>query len=237
VSTTFEQRSDRRVLELESGGAAVEAVGGLGVIVLSILGLINLAPVALGAVAGIVFGVAILAEGSAIAAEYSKLLSQAGGDMLGEMELGSGMTAEIMAGGAAMVLGVLALLQIEPEILLPALVIVGGAGLIFAAGAMSRLNNIKLAAKEQAGTAQHLLHAATAGAAGSQILAGIGAIVLGIIALASSTGGTYAVASAAGAWVTLSLVGLLVLGAAIMMSGGSLTSRFVQILNRRTSQS
>jgi len=35
--------------------------------------------------------------------------------------------------------------------------------------------------------------------------------------------------------MTLSLVGLIVLGASIMMSGGSLTGRFVQMINRTTS--
>jgi hypothetical protein len=238
VSTTFQPKSDRHLLEVESSGAAVEAVGGLGVIVLSILGLINLVPATLAAIAAIVFGVAALAQGSAIATEHSQLFSKFGGDTTGSLELGGGMTAEIMAGGAAIVLGVLALLRIAPEVLLPASVIVGGASLMLTAGSVRRLNNMKMAAAEASSTdsAQRVLHAATSGAAGSQLLAGVGAIVLGIIALASQPATTLA-AAAPQSWLTLTLVGLLVLGASIMISGGSLTGRLMQMFSRSSPQS
>lgn len=233
MSTTFEQRMERRMLEVESGGAAAEAVGGLAVIVISILGLVGLAPEPLAAIAGIIFGVAILAQGSTIAAEYYSLYSRLSGGALGTVELGGGMTVEVMAGGAAIVLGILALLGMAPEILLPALVITAGGSLILAAGAVQRLNNLKLTAAEPQGTAQRVMHVATSGAAAGQLLAGIAAIVLGIIALASMpTMGTAVAASATATWLTLTLVGLLVLGTSVAMSGGSLAGRLFEMFNR-----
>ena len=232
MSTTYQPKSDKRLMEVESSGAAVEAIGGLGVIVLSILGLIGLAPDYLGPIAGIVFGVSVLIQGTAIAAEHESLFSRVAGTMFRQIELGSGMTAEIMAGGAAIVLGVLALLQISTDVLLPALVISGGAAIMLTAGAVRRLNDLKLEAAESDDSAQRVMRATTSGAAASQVLAGIAAVVLGIIALASTSS---AAATTSVTWMTLSLVGLIVLGASIMMSGGSLTGRFVQMINRTTS--
>ncbi len=226
MSTTYQPKSDKRLMEVESSGAAVEAVGGLGVIVLSILGLIGLAPDYLGPIAGIVFGVSVLTQGTAIAAEHASLFSKVAGTSFREIELGSGMTAEIMAGGAAIVLGVLSLLQISTDILLPALVIAGGAAVMLTAGSVRRLNDLKLEAAESEDSAQRIMRATTSGAAASQVLAGIAAVVLGIIALASTS------TAATATWMTLSLVGLLVLGASIVMSGGSLTGRFVQMISR-----
>lgn len=229
MSTTYQPKSERRVMEVESGGAAVEAIGGLGVIVLSILGLIGLVPAYLGPIAGIVFGVSILTQGTAIAAEVSSLFAKVAGTTFRGAELGGGMTAEIMAGGTAIVLGVLALLQIATDVLLPSLVIAGGAAVMLTAGSIRRLNDLKVEAAESGDAAQRVMHAATSGAAASQILAGVAAVVLGIIALAS----TPTAATAGGAtWMTLSLVGLLVLGASTMMGGGSLTGRLVQMINR-----
>ncbi|HZD26720.1 MAG TPA: hypothetical protein VE631_10700, partial [Alphaproteobacteria bacterium] len=134
MSTTFEPGTERRLLEVESGGAAVEAIGGIAIIILGILGLVGLAPSFLAAIAGIVFGVAVLALGAAIAAEFYSLYARLTGGALGTVELGGGMTVEVVAGGAAIVLGILALLGVAPNVLLPALVIAGGGSLMLAAG-------------------------------------------------------------------------------------------------------
>jgi len=231
MSTTFEQRTERSLLEVESSGAAVETVGGLAVIVLSILGLARLAPEFLAAIAGIVVGVSIFAQGTAVAAEYHNLFSRLTGGALEAVELGAGMSVEVMAGAGAIVLGIIALVHIAPEILLPALVIAVGATLVLSAGTVQRLNGLKMAAAETPALAQQVMRTATGGAAAGQVLAGIAAAVLGIIALASlPTAGSSA--AAGGAWLTLTLVGLLVLGSSILMSGGSLLTRFVQMFGR-----
>jgi hypothetical protein len=235
MPATYEESSrqtERRILEVETGGAAVETVGGLAIIVLAILGLSGLGSEFLAASAGIVFGVAILAQGAAVAAEYSNLLSKVTRGSLGATEVGGGMTMEIVTGGAAIVLSILALLGDVPNILLPVMVISGGAALLMTAGTVQRLNNLKLTVAEPSQSAQRVLHAATSGAAGGQFLAGIAAIVLAIIALASMPAAGAAVAGAMSSWLTLTLIGLLVIGVAITLSGGSLASRMVEMFGR-----
>ena len=235
MSTTFEHTGEKRLLEVESGGAAVEAVGGLAVAVLSILGLAGLASESLAAITGIIFGIAMFAEGVAIATEYSGLYARVSGGLMGAVELGGGMTVEIMAGGAAIVLGVLAVVGIAPLYLLPALVITGGASLLLTAGALQRLNSLKVSAAETPELAQRIMRVVTSSAAGGQMLAGVAAIVLGIVALASLPAAASAAAAGGGAiatWLILTLVGLLVLGSSIMTSGGSLVGRLIQMFNR-----
>jgi hypothetical protein len=162
----------------------------------------------------------LLAEGGSIAAQFSKLLSAATGGTLGAMQLGSGMTAEILAGGGAIVLGILALLDLRPMILVPAAVIGVGGSLVLTAGAIERLNQIRVQASGLSETAQRVAQAAVSGAVGTQVLAGIAAIVLGILALASETH--------AG---VLSLVGLLVLGASVTLTGTALAGRLLRLFN------
>jgi hypothetical protein len=236
MSTNIEHIGERHLLEVESGGAATEAFGGLTVVILTILGLVGLAPEPLVAIAGIVFGVAILAQGAAIAAEYTELFSKTNGAM-GTIELGGGMTVEITAGVAAIVLGILALLGMIPQILMPALVITGGAALILTAGSLQRLNRLKVTTAEKGKGSENVLRATTSGAAGGQLLSGVAAIVLGIIAFASMPS-TVAMGAAhmGGNWLTLVLVGLLVLGSSIMLSGGALVGRLTQMFDTWASQ-
>jgi hypothetical protein len=237
MATTSQQQAERSLLQVESSGAAVEAVGGLTVIVLAILGLAGLGTVLLSAIAGIVFGIAVLAEGASVASEYTSLYNRLTGGTGSAVELGGGMTVEILGGGAAIVLGILAVLHVAPEILLPALVISGGASLILAASTVQRLNSLKMTAAETPETAQRVMRAATSGATAAQVLAGAAAIVLGIVALASMTASAAAATSSGLAtWEVLTLVGLLVLGASIMLSGGSLAGRLLQMFNRLPSQ-
>jgi hypothetical protein len=233
MATAYDQAHERRAIDVEAGGSVVEAVGGFGVIVLSILGLAGLIPDFLASIAGIVFGVAIFAEGAAIAAEYSSLYARLTGGAIGAVELGGGMTVEIMAGVAAIVLGILALIGVATTILLPALVIAAGAALMLTSWTLQRLNHLKLEAFGGAEVAQHVARGAVSGAAGAQLLAGLAAVVLGIIALVALPAGGAAGAGAAatavaGTGMTLTLVGLLVLGFATLMSGVTLAGRFMQ---------
>jgi hypothetical protein len=171
-------------------------------------------------ITGIVLGAALLAQGGAIAAEYSKLIAMVTGGTVGAVELGGGMTVEILAGGSAIVLGILGLLGFSPEILLPAAIIAVGASSIFAASGLQRLNTLKVQAAGLSDIAQKVAQATVAGAIAVQVLAGGGAIVLGILALTLT-------AHAA----VLTLVGLLVLGASVSVSGTALTGRLLRLFN------
>jgi hypothetical protein len=210
----------KSVLEVESGGSIVEAAGGIAVIVLAIIGLARGGNEFMTAIATIVLGVALLAEGGAIAAQFSRLLSMASGGSLGAVQLGSGMTGEILAGGGAIVLGILALVGLRPMALLPAAVIGVGGTLVLTAGAIERLNQIRVAAAGLTEMAQRVAQAAVSGAVGTQVLAGIAAIVLGILALVSDTQA-----------MNLTLVGLLVLGASVTLTGTALAGRLLRLFS------
>lgn len=242
MPTTFEhsaqeRSAEQRFLGIEAGGSLVEAVGGLGVIVLSVLGLTGIAPEFLASIAGIVFGVALLAEGTAIASEFSMLFAKITNGPMGAVQLGGGMTIEITAGIATMVLGVLALVGLAPDVLLPALVIAAGGTLILTTGTLQRLNNLKMEVASVPEIAQRVAQATVSGAAAAQLLSGLATVVLGILALVAMQGAAPASAAVGAAsampvsWLTLTLVGLLVLGASIMMSGGTLTGRFLQMFS------
>jgi hypothetical protein len=237
----MERRGTSELTELEAGEGAIQAFGGLAVIVLAILGLSGLAPAMLASIAGIVIGAALLAEGGTIAGELSILASGPVHDAASSAEAGSGMTVEFLAGGAVVVLGILALIGISQPILVPALIIVTGTALILTTGTMHHLDEVKMEASGTSGDAQRIVRGAASGTAGAQLLAGLAAIVLGILALVSSPAGTAggraaATAATTGAgstWIILTLVALLVLGTALAINRATLAGRLVRLFNHR----
>jgi len=200
--------------ETVAGGSAVEAAGGLGVGILAILGLAGVFPVYLEAVATIALGVALFAEGGAAAARFRHLLAEARGSRIDVAELGGGITAELLAGGAGVILGLLALLGVVPQILIASAVVVFGAGLLFGSGSMGRLNAFAAAMASDEQTA-HMAREAVRAAAGAQVMVGIAGIVLGVLSLVGI------------APMILALVALLSLGASVLLSGSAITGRML----------
>jgi hypothetical protein len=187
---------------------------GVAVVVLAILGLVHVFPLPLAAIATIVFGVALLFKGAVVSSEYSRLISHLPGSTLDTVELGGGMSLEIMTGIAGIVLGILAILHLIPETLISIAIIVFGTGAVMGSGVVSRLNALKIEgtgtlSQNESKLAQDMVSAAV----GTQILSGIAAIVLGILSLT----GYYP--------LTLSLVALLVLGADAILSGSAVLER------------
>jgi hypothetical protein len=217
TTTTY---GDKAILEIETTGSVVEATLGIAVVVLAIVGLAHADWIVFGAIAAIVLGAALLAQGGAVAAEYTKLLSIISGGTLGAIELGGGMTVEVLAGGSIVVLGILALVGFNPDVLLAAGVIAVGASLILAASGLQRLNTLKVQAAGMSELAQKVTEAAVACAITAQVLCGGAAIVLGILALTVTAHAT-----------VLMLVGILVLGATVALSGTALTGRLLRLFN------
>jgi hypothetical protein len=218
MTTATRAYGDKALLEIETTGSVVEAATGIAVVVLAIIGLAHAG--FFGPIAAIVLGAALLAQGGAVAAEYSKLLSVITGGTLGAIELGGGMTVEVLAGGGIVVLGILALLGFSPDVLISAGVIAVGASLILAAGGLQRLNTLKVQAAGLPELAQKVAEGAVACAITAQVLCGGAAVVLGILALSMPANAT-----------VLMLVGLLVLGATASMSGTALTGRLLRLFN------
>lgn len=211
----------RRTYAVEAGGAATESMGGVAVVVLAILALAGVLRPVLTDIAGIVFGAAFIIEGAALAARHSAIMDRVVDSRSDQLEMGGGMTVELVAGLAGVALGILSLVGIVPTVLMPALVITGGAGLILSAGAVQRLNDVHAEAFGVADTARRVARTAISSAAGGQVLAGLGAVALGILALVG-----------VGDPAILTTVGLLVLGSAITLSGTALSGKMLALFRR-----
>jgi hypothetical protein len=203
------------VREIE-GGSTTEAIGGAAAIVLAILGLLGVLPTALASIASIAIGVGLIVAGGAIAARYERVLA-APETTTARREVVGGMGMEAFAGVAALVLGILALLGVSPITLLSISAIAAGAGLLMASGSMARLES--LVRWETAHDVESKLRDTVYAASGSEVLIGVGALVLGILALTGTDP------------LTLVLVALLSIGASLLVSGSTLAGRFFSMFH------
>lgn len=201
-----------------SGLTAAEAAAGIAAIVLTILGLANVAPGFLAGIATIAVGVALLAQGATVAGEYARLLGYQQGEVAAFSS--SSWSIEFLAGAAGIVLGILTLLGVVPMILTAAAIIAFGGGLCLSAGAAGQVavnttrgsssdDRIRRIAVESASTSSI-----------TQGLAGLQAVVLGILALAGLN------------TLPLVLIALLVIGVFLLVNGSTF-SGFVLSFFRR----
>jgi hypothetical protein len=221
MATAISGENPRRTYAVEAGGAATESMGGVAVIALSIIALAGVLRPVLTDIAGIVFGAAFIVEAAAVAARHTAIMERATDTRADELELGGGVSVELVTGLAAIALGILSLIGLVPAVLMPALVITGGAGLILSAGAVQRLNDIRSDVLGVGDTQRMAARAAVSGAAAGQVLAGIGAVTLGILALVG-----------VGDVQIMTTVGMLVLGSAITLSGTALSGKMLTLFRR-----
>lgn len=214
--------TEQSVFRVETSGFVIEAAAGIAAVVLAIIGFSTVDSRILMSIAGIVLGGALFAQGVAIAAEYTNLLEMSGSEKFSSIELGGGMTVEMVAGAAAVVLGILGLLGFYPGILLSIADITIGVSLILSAGGLERLNTLKVQMAGVSDLGQRIAKGAANGALAVQVLAGGAAIVLGILALTMT-----------GMATILTLVGFLVLGAAMAINGAAFTGRLVSLFKQR----
>jgi hypothetical protein len=216
---------------LAAGGNIVEAIGGLGAVILGMLGLFGMLPLLFAALATICLGVALFFAGGSVAARYSRLLR--GFPRSERRQVGSGMMLELMCGLGGLVLGVLALLNIVPLTLTAVAAIVLGAGLIFAGGAEARMNTLIDAIDDYDDFGRHGIQQVDASlprhdvrtrhrearslnlAAGFETVFGIAAICLGILALLGVEP------------LTLVLCAMVAMGVSAILSGSALASRLI----------
>jgi hypothetical protein len=206
-------------------GSTAEILGGVGAIVLSIVGLASIASTLMMSIVTILLGMTLLFEGAGIAADYSRLLAKGRSFSVGaEGEASGGMTTEMLAGLAGIVLGILALLGTNPTVLVPSAIIVFGAAMIFNTSALSELSEMQLDSarrgEETTEISRRAARAAVAPVVGSETMIGLSAVVLGILAVVGVLP------------VTLSLVALLALGSAELLIGSTLGGRLLSLLIR-----
>lgn len=218
MTTAHMEHGEPMAMEVRGGSSTVEAIAGAAAVVLGIVGLAKVYPGYLAGVATIVVGVALWFEGAAIAARAARVFAQTRPAGAVGAALGDGMSAEFLGGAAGTVLGLLALLSVAPEVLVPIAVIVFGASILIGTGATTRLNAIALETTVGSEPAREVAREALWASTGAHALIGVGAAVLGILALVGLVP------------TVLSLVALLSVGAALVFSGSALTSRMAALL-------
>lgn len=207
------EERERPTTRIVAGGSTLEAVAGSAAVVLAILGLIGVAPGLLAAIAAISVGAALLSEGSAVATRYRDLVSGVSGE---PGELGAGMTAEILGGIAGIALGILALVGVSRWPLLGIAAIAFGGSLMVGSWLITALNQARIGSGRDAPrpAAEHAARQAMKAAAGPQVLVGLGAVALGILALIGLSSHA------------LTLIAFLSVGGATLLAGAVVTSRF-----------
>lgn len=223
--TPFEETGTERHEEQRAGylggGSAVEAIGGIAAVILAILGLAGVLPVYMVAIAAVVVGASLVMEGGATASRFSRTVAEAPEAAAAEGEIGGGVTTEFLGGVAELVLGILALLGLSPEVLIPVAAIVFGGALLLGSGAAARLGSFGWSQQTTDRASRVVAREAASTAAATQGLIGIASIILGILAVVQIQP------------LTLTLVAMLALGTAILISGASLSTHLVTGMMRR----
>lgn len=197
-------------------GGFIDAVGGIATVVLAVIALAGTQSLLLLSISTIIFGAALMVQGGTMLTEYSRIIFPSGAAATGTEQFG-GTTLSIvfLVGAAGIVLGVLALLGIHAAELTAIAAIAFGSALVLSSNAVSHLHTLHSASMHVAGArtgTEVLAGEMASGSAGIQSLAGLAAIVLGILAVVGVANG-----------VILTLIALLVLGAMIVLTGSTLS--------------
>jgi hypothetical protein len=220
--------SENTLQEAATYGGLVDAIGGIATIVLAIIALSGVHEMTLAGIATIVFGVALLIQGGTMLTEYTRMSAA---PIIGE-EVGSGggLSALFLVGVAGVVLGVLALLGIYSQTLIAIAVIAFGAGLLLSSNSVWHLyrwnkDSRRISAVQPVSSGEILASEMAAGSAVMQCLAGLAAGILGILSVVGIANP-----------VVLAIVGLLVLGATVLMTGSSLSAMVMGFMEPTTTR-
>jgi hypothetical protein len=185
MTTTYVQPASA---EAAAYGGLVDALGGVATIVLAIIALGGIGAGTIPAIATIVFGAALLIQGGTMLSEYSHIIFPIGTASPSMEHFGGGsLSVVFLVGAAGVVLGVLALLGIAPAALTAAAVIAFGSALVLSSNSVRHLYLLKTSASRMAGpqiASEFVAGEMTSSSAGVQTLAGLAAIILGILAVA-----------------------------------------------------
>ncbi|MBV1697391.1 MAG: hypothetical protein KGK33_08690 [Hyphomicrobiales bacterium] len=196
-------------------GGFVDALGGIATMVLAIIALSGVKAEILLSIATIVFGAALLIQAGAMLSEFALIESSA------EASAGSGgagLSGLFLVGAAGIVLGVLALLGVHPSMLTAVAAVAFGGALVVSSSAVWHLltsRSIATRFQTRGSMLGKVASDVAAGSSGVQGMAGLAVIVLGILAIAGTNS------------LMLTLVALLVAGAAIVMTGSTLSGTMI----------
>jgi hypothetical protein len=215
------ERERKRLGYLVGGGTTAEAIAGVGAATLAILGLAGILPFYMLMIGIIAAGAALFIEGVSVGGAYAKLHNEQVLYTEAEDQLGTstGLSVQVLGGATAIVLGILGLVGLFPGTLAAIAVIALGAALLLGGPARAELNWSALELRHASNSSRVLATQAVHGASGILALVGLGAVVLGILALVATAPPASATAS------TLVLVAVLAIGAAELLGGSSILGR------------
>jgi hypothetical protein len=202
------------------GIAFSQALLGIGAATLAVIGLEHFAAAWLLAIATIVVGAGLLFEGGVFSARYTALVSQM---EKAPFRLRGWMVAEFVAGLAGITLGILALLNFAPFILIPVAAMSMGIAQILNSGLNTRLNALEISRSKSDGLDLEEARETVNPYTGLGGFMGLGALVLGVVALAGITP------------LVLSLIAILSIAAAHLLNG-AVVFRMLGAMYRRHSE-
>lgn len=199
---------DERVNELVvETGSGFELFCGAIAILLGVLGLAGYYEIYLAAGATVAVGFAMLAQGSTIATRWRRAVHLADTERTERL----GMTTEMFGGLVLIVLGVLAVLGVEPVTLLAAASLVIGVALLLGGPTQPSFVPVPSGVSPVHWEVQRGPGRTSAGV---MVMAGLAAVVLGLSALLEW-----------GPAIPLVLVAMACTGAALVLTGGTLATR------------
>jgi hypothetical protein len=194
-------------------GSASGGMVALGAVVLSIVGLAGVFPTILLGIATIAIGAGLLLKGGAASARLPRLMRETvETSTFQRAELDTGIAVETLGGLAGIVLGILALSLVAPVTLSAVAAVIFGGSLVLGSGMDFRLNTLEVAGRMGESTRQWD-RKTVARAAYLQMVAGLAAIALGIIALSGFLP------------LSLTLVAMLSVSGAYFLTNAALTRR------------
>jgi hypothetical protein len=206
--------------EVIFGGAMAETITGIGVIVVSIIGLAGFMPTIMMSIAVIGLGLSFLFEGGAVASRLSNLLTEITQGRVDIAELEGGLTVEILAGLGGIALGVLSLAGVVPYVLAPIAVIAFGTALLIGSGVKARLNHLAISRQTEERMVHKITREVVLATTGVEILIGLSVTALGVLGVI----GIYPAA--------LSLIGILAAGSFILLAGTAIGTRMIAMFRR-----
>lgn len=169
----------------------------------------------LDSIAVIVLGICLAMAGSALIESYARVLTASEGAG-GPRESMTGTTVDFFLGTAIVVLGVLALLHVVGDVLVPIGFILIGVGFVLNSAASVRVIGIATGLSADTSPAQRLRQEMALATFGVRMIAGLATVVLGILAVVG-------IASLA-----LTLIAAIVAGAAVTASVTSVPARLAR---------
>lgn len=203
---------DRETADAITSGSAFELCVAALAVAAAIVGISGIAATYMAALATMAVGFALLAQGGLLASRWNNAIRIEGRVRTEAVGIGT----EVFGGLAGLALGVLAFFGVLPHVLMPIAAIVLGVALLL--GGPTQPELAEVGRSGESGKRYRVTRRAVRTSGGVMVMAGLAALVLGTLALLVSTGPI----------LTLSLVAMLCIGAALVLAGGAVTARFAR---------